>query len=301
MNHAKNEHIGDSVRDMKREEESLMKLSSDTGDGDEDTVRLVDLHRVYSFVPYAKLSWNPLRLLSLILIFCWGSFMVYIWMWKEISEGDNDTYWMYLTNWSWTLQAIFWTAKFLGYLESLITYRHKEVPNYIIYHVYYWLFWPTLMVNTAVTWVVLLVLYDSPGLLTNYFASMGPGIVLVGNFVFHVATYILMVSELILTYEDHMYMLRRSLSSLIRFFFVQLTFANVYVIMYLALHNIHDVYGLEDFSYWFILSMFEFVMFVPNVILMLRFSPITYVYRTGFTLTKAMREKYRQYETRLLP
>lgn len=282
--------------------DTLFKLANSSddprhhADRDEDTIALVDRHRVYSFVPYAKLSWNPFRFVSFLLIGLWGAFMVTLWMTKEIAEGSDDTFWMYLTNWSWVLQSIFWSAKFLGYVESLITYRNTETPNYIIYHVYYWLFWPTLMVNTGVTWVVLLVLYDSPALLTNYFDEFGAGFVFVMNFVFHVATYILMVSELVLTYEDLLYMLNRSVESLIRYFFIMFALANTFLLMYLTLHNIHDVYGIEDFSYWFVILTFEFVLFVPHSILMGVLSPLKYMYRTGFTLSARMLEEARRYE-----
>ncbi len=303
-----------SFRDDRRVEECQIKLEDDTlfklaessdefrhymsnDECDEDTIAIIDRHKVYSFVPYGKLSWNPFRIVSLVIIALWGAFMVGLWMTKEIAEGSDDTFWRYLTNWSWALQAGFWTAKLLGYVESLIFYRRKERPNYIIYHVYYWLFWPTLMINTGVTWVVLLVLYDSPGLLVNYFEDYGAGFVFLMNFVFHVATYILMVSELVLTYEDLMYMLNRSVKSLVRYFFTMFAIANVFLVMYISLHNIHDVYGLDDFSYWFIILTFEFVLFVPNSILMGVLSPLKYMYRTGFTLTAHMQHEARQYET----
>lgn len=291
--------------DIKFEADTLFKMANKRAFGgrpdphaecDEDTISLLDRHQVYSFVPYGKLAWHPFRFVSFALIGCWGLFMVALWMTKEIAEGSDNTFWTYLTNWSWVLQAIFWTAKFLGYVESLITYRYKDVPNYIIYHVYYWLFWPTLMVNTGVTWVVLLVLYDSPGLLVNYFDEFGPGFVFLMNFIFHVATYILMVSELVLTYEDLMYMLNRSLVSLIRYFFTMFAIANTFLLMYLALHNIHDVYGLDDFSYWFVILMFEFVIFVPNSIVMGVLSPLKFMYRTGFSLSPLMLRNAHKYE-----
>lgn len=263
----------------------------------EDTIALVDRHVVYASVPYGKMAWHPFRILSFILIFLWGSFMILLWLTKEISEGSNDTFWMYLTNWSWALQCVYWATKFLGYSESLVTYRLVETVNYTIYHVYYWLFWPTFMINTGVTWVVLLVLYDSPGLLTNYFDDFGPGFVFVMNFIFHVATYILMVADVILTFEDLVYMLNRSAVSLVRYFFAMFAIANVILLSYMSTHNIHDVYGLDDFGYWFIILTFEFVIFVPNSILMGVMSPLKFLYRTGFSLTPRMQTMSKRYET----
>ena len=220
---------------------------------------------LYDVVPYAKFNWHPSRIVDLGLIFMWGLFMWSLWVMKEVLE-ENSTYWMYLTNWSWFFQAVFWLGKFLGYMESLAFLGRKNKPDYVLYYVYFGIMWPVFMVNTGVTFVVILVLYDAPGLLTNYIGDYDAGFVFLMNTIFHVLTFIFMLFSMYLTRRDLEYMLFRNTRSLIIYYVSQYFLGLLLVGIYLGTHDPYDVYNLDDtYPYWFLIMIFAFVIYIPSI------------------------------------
>lgn len=260
----------------------------------DDTIGLIVDPRAsrYDWVPYAKVSWNPQRVMSVILLTGWTVMLWLGWLVKRVINEENE-YSHYLTNCTWSLVTIYQTFKLLGYLEAAVCTRSMRRER-ILYWTYYILFWPTLVTVWAVTWLVLIVLERAPELLTDEFEVVGVGNTLLGNFVYHVAPLVIFFIDGNLTIHDHMYMLWRTNKSLMRFIGLQIVLAHCLPVFYAANYDFHVIYQVPSVPYWFIILTFEALLMAVVVLIMIPLSPWGLMNRVGFYAPLPARDPYKE-------
>ena len=246
----------------------------------------------FDWVPYGKFAWNPMRVMSLILLTGWVTILWTGWLVKRIINEENE-YSHYLTNITWSLVTIYTTFKLAGYLESAINLRSMRRDK-ILYWTYYILFWPTFTTVWVVTWLVMIVLVHAPQLLTDEFETVGPGWTFLGNFAYHVAPLLLLFVDGVLTLFDHIHMLWRTTKSLLRYIVLMLILSHSIIIFYSVNYNFQVIYEIPDVPIWFILLSYEVVGGLGvAVLIMIPLSALGLTYRVGVYDLEPVRDAYK--------
>ncbi len=227
---------------------------------DLDSVMAVPL---LSKAPYVHFRWTISRVLAMAMSFFLGVFMTGTWWLKMALESENTVY-EYLTNLVWIAIGLSYLVGFAGDVESLANVAaHYARKNYRQEHGYsfredtirpdYITYWNTLVITISVlaatfgvTFVVLAVIQDSPGLLFNYVDEYGEGTVVNFNFLFHVFTTLSVMVYVFLTQDHHRHVLFISLNGLLYLTVARTAIALLGLTTYLFGHNVSEVYNLTS-------------------------------------------------------
>jgi hypothetical protein len=194
----------------------------------------------------------------------------------RVSGGDDEimSYYTYFTNWSWTVQALFFGAWTLAYADT------SGSAHYLLAHLY----WVVNGTAWLVFWLVVVMLADNPMILiaasTMGGGSMSLGAVMTGNTVVHVVPAIADMIFYILFYHH----LRMSLiwmasprapPAAAPFFIVistlyPLAFGGVWLLG----HNPETVYGLSAAGIWYVLWVSPLAVFLFSGLWLLFTSPL---------------------------
>ena len=199
-------------------------------------------------------------LLVLAVIWCvgWAGVFLFGWFGKYgLEPAENYRY--YLTNWSWTLQALYYSVKGVG-----LIFRSR----YITAFVYMFMFWPTWIISNAVSIMVVFVIVDNPDMLVELFRKYGAATVLGMDRVYHVIPVAVLTIDVILSlrYLVGWFWLRdRSVWIMI---LLQVVFTHCVVLFYMGMNDMHAVYGLHHLRWWELCLVFELTLLLVGVLFM---------------------------------
>lgn len=202
--------------------------------------------------------YDAVRWINLAIDVCWLLVLLAGWISKYFLENPEH-FGHFLTNWSWVLQTIYFAFK----VASLAT-----GSRHLIWFTYSVLFWPVWINTWAVMWLVILVLADSPGLVTDVFDQYGAGTVLAADRLYHVVTLAIMVIDFFLSVKDHFSFWLLRTKSVWIMIVVQVVFAHAIVLTYLGLNNIRSVYDLHQVYWWTMLLCYEPVVLFNGILFM---------------------------------
>lgn len=200
---------------------------------------------------------NP-RYLWMIIYTVWDIILIALWFGKYILEDPGD-YDYYLTNWSWSTQAVYFFLKLVALYTG---------SKYILFVVNFMIFWPVWMVVWGVFWMVTAVLYDSPELVTSAFAMYGAGLVMLVNTIYHYITVVMMFIDIFLSIKDHWSMLYVERRMVWMFIFLNVILAEAICVAYLIVNNPTSVYQLHHIKWWGLLLIYQAVVLVAGVMFM---------------------------------
>lgn len=221
---------------------------------------LFDVHNMYvecwlpfRSVPRARPIYNWLRWTCILLIFCWTLFLLAGWIGKYSFEANGwFMFKRYLTNWTWAGQCIFYIIFLVACCD-----RSGWLLRNVVYKI---LYWPTRMAIWGVFWMVIPVLRDSPGLVTDNFDSIGAGWTLVAERCFHVITYVFIEQMNWLIRSDLQEMLNLEPARLWLDVLQNILVVHIYVAVYWANNNFDSVYHLNhEYTTWVMVVMFEVI------------------------------------------
>lgn len=216
---------------------------------------------------YVHFPWTVSRVLAMCQALMCGVSVMAVW-WFKLAIEDDITVYHYLTNWVFIAIGLFFLSAFAGHVEAMIntgmyqkssnagprgfndaidTYSATCTrPDYITCFMTSVVTVPILGTTTGVTFSVLAVLQNAPGLVLDYVSDYGGGTVLNANFVFHVLTTLSVCLYVVLTWDQHAHATFVTLRGLVRLIVVQWLEAVLLLIVYLFGHVISDVYSLSD-------------------------------------------------------
>jgi len=198
------------------------------------------------------------RWLSLVVSVAWGLVLWAGWIMKYFLE-DPGHFGHYLTNWSWVLQTLTFTL-----ISIALIFRWDR----LLWLVYYAVWWPVWVSSWAVLWLVILVLADSPGLVTDVFEQFGAGTVLAVDRLYHVVTTVMMTVYMFLSLKDHFSFWHLKTKSVWVLILAQFILCHLIVLTYLALNNIRSVYQLNHVYWWTMFLCYEPVVLVFGILIM---------------------------------
>lgn len=204
------------------------------------------------------LIYDSLRWVDFAVALVWGALMWYGWIAKYFMENPAH-FGHFLTNWSWAAQTVYFTLK----VAALATTSAR-----LLHWTYYWVFWPVWINCWAVMWLVILVLADSPGLVTDLFHQYGAGTVLAADRLYHVVTLVIMFIDFFVSLKDHFGFWYLKTGSAWLMILYQWLLAHFVVLCYLALNNIRSVYDLHNVYWWTMFLCYEPVALVAGVLFM---------------------------------
>jgi hypothetical protein len=109
-------------------------------------------------------------------------FSIVLWggvIYKAVNDSTLD-YLQHFTNWMWTFAAVYYT------LDAIAIIMSTRFFEFVLLYTLWWIYFANVWV---VFWLVFIMLYDNPGILTDEFEDNGgdyyAGTVLVANQVFH--------------------------------------------------------------------------------------------------------------------
>lgn len=205
-----------------------------------------------------RIIMGPLIWIDFVVVLCWTAVLWYGFAGKLMAENPEH-FGHFLTNWSWMTQLVYFTLKLLS-----IIFRSGRLlwfTNYVV-------FWPTWINCWAVAWLVMLVLEDSPGLVTDMFKDVSPGLVLLGDRIYHVVTVLIIVVDFFLTLKAHFGMWFLRTKSIWLLILLEIVVAHMIVLTYLALNDIRSVYDLHDVYWWTMFLCYEAVVIVNGILFM---------------------------------
>lgn len=123
--------------------------------------------------------WLPRTRHAYILIPFQTLYVIVLWslMVVKIVSWSFRAYDMFFTNWSWTIQALFYTVDLLCFLDR------SRYTHYLLLLVWWW---PTLITVVAVFLLVQLVILDNPILFTAAAKQYGDGDMILGHELVHI-------------------------------------------------------------------------------------------------------------------
>lgn len=207
--------------------------------------------------PYMHFPARVSHVLAALQAFLLGTIMYGAWWLKLVIEEEVTVY-DYLTNLVMIAIGTFYWLVFVGQVESWANhgahlYRRAQYgakaravrPDYILHFATLAAATPVLSATTGVTFAVLAVLQDAPGLLFNYVSEYGEGTVVNANFFMHVFTTLSVMVYIFLTLDRHQHVLTVTFRGLVRVTVVNVVTALIALMTYIYGHSIPDVYDLD--------------------------------------------------------
>lgn len=208
--------------------------------------------------PYRHFPARVSHALAALQAFVLGTVMYAAWWLKLVIEEEVTVY-DYLTNLVMIAIGTFYWLAFVGQLESWANhgahlYRRAQMgrkarpvrADYILHFATLAAAVPVLSATMGVTFSVLAVLQDAPGLLFNYVSEYGEGTVVNANFFMHVFTTLSVMVYMFLTLDRHQHVLTVTFRGLIRVTVVNVATAMIALMTYIYGHSIPDVYDLDS-------------------------------------------------------
>ena len=135
--------------------------------------------------PNMTYGWIPIGVLAAAMF--WTVILI-----KTIGWGVQD-YIMYFTNWSWTLQGLFYVADLICYID-----RSRKMHFFLLS----FMFWPVYLTVSAVFWIVLFVTVINDKLFRQAVNEYGVGDMILGNTLVHVVPYLFIIVFLSIRSSD---------------------------------------------------------------------------------------------------
>lgn len=219
-----------------------------------------------SGVPILPPKWTFGRFLEVIVDTIAVIVGILVWVGKCTIDGTL-VFSPYLTNWTWCVLTIYFTLRLLCYLDSSGT---------MLYFLDYFFVWPIQITVWAVMFLVVIILWYAPELMTGMFLYYDAGKVIAGERLFHVFTFVVYEFHLILSLKEHQIMLHRTLASWIRFFIWVVIAAHCYIFVYYLNNDFQYVYNLHHhISTAAIIGFYElFAVFIGGFLCMVVASPL---------------------------
>jgi len=178
------------------------------------------------------------------------SYTIFVWiiLIGKIVSGGFGEYLKHLTNWSWTLHAIYFLFDSLSYFDS---------TDSIIYFLTSHVLWTVNGITWLVFWLVFFVLGDNPDLLLKMSTLEGGeydlGAILIGDRVFHVVPSIIILAyfflkriEIGMAVADIMNPMKHSfLVRMISNALILIVFPLIIILSYNIILDMDDVYGVH--------------------------------------------------------
>lgn len=171
----------------------------------------------------------------------------------KLSDGDAMGYFTYFTNWSWTVQAVFYLAWVIAYIDR------SGLGHYALA----WVYWPVNGLAWLVFWLVVVMLADNPEILIAASnlggGTMSLGAVMTGNTAVHVIPAVMSM----IFYIMYLFVLRWSLRWMraphvhpllvIYYTILAIFFPLLFAGFWLIGHDPRQVYGLSEAGVWYCL------------------------------------------------
>lgn len=217
-------------------------------------------------VPILPIKWTISRILEVIITLFAITIFLVVWVEKYDVDGFM-TYTAYLTNWTWSTLCVYFCLRMICYFDKSGTLLHYF--DYIFV-------WPVQALVWAVMFLVIVILYYAPSLMTGMFIKYDAGTVIVGERLFHVITFVVFEVCLFLNSTEHRIMLHRKLASWFRFFIYVFLVSHAYILVYYLNNDLQYVYNLHHrISTEAIFALYElFAMFFGTFLFMLVLSPL---------------------------
>lgn len=240
-----------------------------------------------SRVPWIHYPWFWQRYVHLAIVATWCavtvSFFVLKVLMAEVDDHDDRNYFTYLTNWGWTFESFYASMKLLALLESGI--REKRAMNgwapgndFLMRVVYEVLFLPRLALNAGITFGVLVVLWDSPGLVVNYIQLYGGNVVLSVNTLVHVFPLGMAIVDVLLNALDLRHLYTRTFRGLATLLVLNFITPMLILFLYASHSSPGDVYNLTA---WYVtvavIAVFLLAMISVMSLVVFMHSPYAHV------------------------
>lgn len=240
-----------------------------------------------SRVAFIHYPWYWSRFLNLFQVMIWCMITVTFLVLKvemaEVDDHDERNYFTYLTNWGWTYETFYCCVRLIALLASGV----REIraangwapgPDYLLRFVYEGMFLSRLGLDAGITIGVLVVLWDSPGLVTNYIVVYGGSTVLTVNTLVHVIPLGMAIIDTALNRVDLRHLYNRTFRGLM----VVLALNFVQPVLILFLYASHsspgDVYNLTSWVVTVaVIAIFFLSMTFAMALVILMHSPFTHV------------------------
>ena len=245
-------------------------------DGVETRIKYEDLG---DFPVRKRPEWDVGWAIFWFLILVWTVILWAGWLGKYAGQRERP-YSAYLTNWSFTLQALFFAAWLIGRVDW---------SGHVQYWVYGLFFWPTFTTSWAVFLLVMYVLQDSPGLLLEMFQDYDAGFVFLANTIYHYLPIIVMLCLFFMIKEDLQDYVRLKPGFFLLFTATQILLAHFPVLIYAIAYDPVQMYRLNTLHWWHILLLYElFAIILWLCLWILLISPFVKTARVGGTVPRSV-------------
>jgi len=240
-----------------------------------------------SRVPFIHYPWYWTRFVNLFQVLVWCTVTLSFFILKvemaEVDSHDDRNYFTYLTNWGWSYESLYAAMKLLalamsGLREIRAYHGWVPGPDYMMRFVYEGMFLTRLSLNAGITFGVLMVLWDSPGLVTNYILVYGGSTVLTVNTLVHVIPLAQAIVDIFLNRLDLCHLYNRTFRGLMVLMAVNLIQPTLILFLYASHSSPGDVYNLSS---WYVtaavICIFILAMVFSVSLVILLHSPFTHV------------------------
>lgn len=181
-------------------------------------------------ITFAQLGWATLMLAAAVF---------------KIAESGVNSYVRHYTNWSWTLQLLFYYASAPAPL--LVALRKHGAWRNVTLAVVAFAFLPLNGVVWVVASVVNLLLASGHSFIDEYFEQHAPSLVVLGNDVYHLFPLVALLLYLVFNARVVFFALNQLLAGERRGFFLYLAYGGTLIslLTYLALFDPHVVYSTD--------------------------------------------------------
>ncbi len=233
-------------------------------------------------VPIRKLPWYPAKVITALLVFLWG-LTLWVGAIVNIQYEGFGVYHQYFTNWMWTVNLLFYTASLIGLLEWTGT---------IQYYVVLFVWWPVFANISQVFWLVIVILYYNPDMITDAGDEYGYGVVLLVDKIKHVIPFLVALAWLHLQWPDIVFLLseiyndKHGVRSIVLYIIANLFLGHAIIIGYCLNFDFRVVYNV-DINIPIGILLVEFVFLTHLILPILFYSPVFHSFRTGMFVDNA--------------
>ena len=240
-----------------------------------------------SRVTFIHYPWYWSRFLNLFQVMVWClitvTFLVFKVEMAEVDDHDDRNYFTYLTNWGWTYETAYCCVRLIALLASGVREIRAAngwapAPDYLLRFVYEGMFLTRLGLNAGITIGVLVVLWDSPGLVTNYILVYGGSTVLTVNTLVHVIPLGMAIIDTALNRVDLCHLFNRTFRGLMVVLGVNFIQPVLILFLYASHSSPGDVYNLTSWVVTVaVIAIFFLAMMFAMALVIFMHSPFTHV------------------------
>ncbi len=218
------------------------------------------------------------RVIGLLFAVVWGGFLSAVAVGKIVLQFGGTGYVRYMTNWSWTAQAVYFDLFSVFTLLSMIremTARNEHrapATDFGLRVVYEVVYLPVQMAVTGVFFGLVVVLYYAPELLSENFATVGEGLTYGGNTVVHYLPPIMYAFHTASIADDLRHIFAKSLAGLVWCILQACLIGTAFAAVYCGAFSPGSVYNLPDVA----VTLATATAFVGTALLSAIFTVITF-------------------------